>query len=790
MSWFRQKNGQKPDYTGLQLQTSVNTLPIPIVWGRTKVAANVIWYANFQTHGGGGGGKGGLFRAPTSGYTYSADLIMALCEGPVSGIGAIWRDQSTYTLAELALTFFDGSTPQTTWGYLSANYSVEALAYQGTSYVCAASYALGDNANIGNHNFEIVGMLAGTGVNGVDADPAEVISDFLANPQYGAGFSGASIDATTLYGSGGDASLQTYCKAMGIAFSPALVNQEQASSILTRWLQLLNCAAVWSGGKLKFIPYGDEEIPAGNVTRTVQHPVPTPVQASSGATAPPSIAVCTPTQFVSDGGVKYAFTGAALTCIGASQPSSAGSYGISPAGTYLFAAGDERQVVLITFTFANATRYVPDLTPIYNLTDLDFVDEKGNKDPVQVARVDPFSLPTIQRLECLSRINQYGATPVEARDQSRIELYGPRVGSTIQGHEICDEIAIGPIVAQTVLQRQLYIRAHFTFKLSWEYSLLDPMDVVTITDANLGLNDYPVRIAAIEEDDKGLLTVTAEELTVGVSTPVLYPNSGPSGFLPNQGVAAGSVNTPLIWEPPPELTGGVAQIWVGASGGSGGLVNRNWGGVTVWVSVDDITYSPIATISAPLRQGFLTAALASAGGWDTADTLSVSLAESGGTLSGTSLASAQQGVTRCLVDDEILAYESATLTGTNAYELTGLQRGLDGSPPVAHSLGAPFARLDAAVVAYEVPDSYVGVELYFKFQSYNVFGAGAESLADCTAYPYTPKGSGALGPVAQALALGTNLDYLLATQAVSESDDFGFAGDPYAILIDLGTTSS
>lgn len=71
-----------------------------------------------------------------------------------------------------------------------------------------------------------------------------------------------------------------------------------------------------------------------------------------------------------------------------------------------------------------------------------------------------------------------------------------------------------------------------------------------------------------------------------------------------------------------------------------------------------------------------------------------------------------------------------------------------------------------------------------------MFGAGAESLADCTAYPYTPKGSGALGPVAQALALGTNLDYLLATQAVSESDDFGFAGDPYAILIDLGTTSS
>ncbi len=404
MSWFRDKSGQKPDYTGLQLQTSVSTLPIPIIWGQTKAAANVIWYANFQTHGG-GGGKGGFFGGGSSTYTYTADLIMALCEGPITGIGIIWRDQSTYTLAKLGLSFFDGSTPQSAWGYLSAHYTIEALAYQGTSYVCAASYQLGDEADIGNHNFEIIGVLAGSGVNGVDADPAEVIADFLTNPQYGAGFSAASIDAATLYGSGGDASLQTYCKAMGVAFSPALVDQEQGSSILQRWLQLLNCAAVWSGGMLKFIPYGDEEIAAGDVTRTVQYAIPTPVQSSSGAVVYPSIAVSTAAAFVSDGGVVYAFTGGALTYIGAAQPSVAGTYGVSPAGTYLFAAGDENQLVDVTFTYAISVSYVPNLTPIYNLTDLDFVDEKGNKDPVQASRVDPFSLPTIQRVECLSRTN-------------------------------------------------------------------------------------------------------------------------------------------------------------------------------------------------------------------------------------------------------------------------------------------------------------------------------------------------------------------------------------------------
>jgi hypothetical protein len=788
MSWFRQKSSStKPDYTGLQLQTSVNTLPIPIVWGQTKLAANVIWYANFQTHGS-GGGKGGIFKSPTSGYSYTADLIMALSEGPISGIGVIWRDQSTYTLAQLCLTFFDGATPQTTWGYLQANYSIEALAYQGTAYVCAASYQLGDNADIGNHNFEIVGVLAGSGINGVDADPAQVIADFLTNPQYGAGFSAASIDAATLFGSGGDASLQTYCKALGVAFSPCLTNQEQASSILTRWLQLLNCAAVWSDGMLKFIPYGDAAIAAGDVVKTVQTVVPTPAEEGSGVTPPPSILVCGAAEFVADGGVKYAFTGAALTTIGAGAPWAAGTYGISPAGTYLFAPGDESKVVSIAFSYADPTSYVPDLTPIYNLTDLDFVDEKGNKDPLQASRVDPFSLPTVQRLECLSRTNQYGAIPVEARDQSQIELYGPRVGSTIQAHEICDEIVIGPVVAQTILQRQLYVRAHFTFKLSWEYGLIDPMDVVTITDAGLGLINYPVRVTSIEEDDKGLLTITAEELTVGVSTPVLYPNSGSSGFLPNQGAAADPVNTPLIYEPPPALTGGTAQVWVGASGGSGGVADPNWGGAYVWISLDDVTYSQVAVIAQPLRQGFLTAALPAANGWDASDTLRVNLAESAGVLSGTSQASAQQGATRCLVDGELLAYEGATLTGTNAYNLTGLQRGLYGTTGAPHSSGAPFARLDAAVAAYDLPSNDIGHALYFKFQSFNVFGAGVQSLSDCEVYSHTPSGAGGVpGPIVAQLAGGAPLDLGFVALAPALSDDFGTAGSSVVLgALDLG----
>jgi len=789
MSWFRSPN-VKPDYTGLQIQTSTSTLPIPVVWGQNKLAGNVLWYDNFQTLGG-PGGKGGLFGNNGNGYSYSADLIIGLCEGQIEGIQYIWKDQSIYIMSDLGLSLENGNASQVAWSYVTTNYPAQALGYRGVAYVFAPSYQLGDSAAIGNHNFEVQGVLKGTGYNGYDADPAQVIYDFLTNAQYGCGFNPASIAMTTLYGSSGDSSLQSYCAAQGVCISPVLSTQEQASSILTRWLQICNCAAVWSQGELNFIPYGDVAIASGSGAKTVQANVPQPAEAAGGRSYFPEVEVCSSTAWGSDGGVTYAFTGAALTYTATQPPTVTGTYsigptGLIPAGTYIFAPGDRGAVVKITFTSTNATGYTPNLTPIYSLTDLDFVDEKDNKDPVNVSRADPFSLPNIQRVEVSSRLNQYGTVPVEARDQSQIELYGPRVGSTITAHEICDEIVVGPIVAQAILQRVLYVRAKFQFKLSAEYCLLDPMDIVEITDANLGLSAYPVRVVTIEEDDKGLLAFECEELTVGVSTPVLYGNSGVNGYQGNQGATADPVNTPLIYEPPTALTGGVAQVWVGASGGASGINDPNWGGANVLLSVDDVTYSQIAVINQSLRQGPLTANLAAASGWDTTNTLAVNLTESAATLSGTSQASAQSGSTLALVDNELLSYETATLTSAYQYNITNIARALYGTTGASHSSGAQFARLDGAVVKYNLPQQYIGVALYFKFQSFNVFGAGLESLSTCPAYTYTPSGNGALNPIWAELETGFPVNLGSVADSVIVSDNFGSVTAPVIYSLSLG----
>jgi Putative phage tail protein len=513
--------------------------------------------------------------------------------------------------------------------------------------------------------------------------------------------------------------------------------------------------------------------------------------------------------------------------------------------------------------------FSPNVTPIYNLTDDDFIHEDG-KDPLEVVRSDPFASYNRQRLQINARVAFYDAVPIDVWDQNAIELYGLRMASDITASEICD-VGSGQISAQLILQRQLYIRNTYAFKLSFEYCLLEPMDLVTVTDSGLDLINVAIRITAIEEDDAGLLSVTAEEFPGGTATAVQYPVQTKSPNSTNQAVVPTRVNPPTLYEPPAALTGGVAQVWAGVSGGvatayllaeasptgthstsqaavlsqpgpspgpaatisfsvyaqaavrsalrlnfyngtanigcdfnlatgtaglpdagiasaaiteipnstgtppfwfqctitgpmaataipafyilienpyltcsytgtagdgiyiwgaeyawttpgsgivqpptflpafstvtnatlatSGaatpegvsGVADPNWGGAFVWISTDGNTYGQIGTVSAPSRQGVLTAALPAPPGAnpDTLDTLSVSLVESGGQLASGTHADAQNGVTLCVVDNELLAYATATLAGTNAYNLTYLRASTSSAYPSRICRNAP-----------------------------------------------------------------------------------------------------
>src|SRR5438309_10421987 len=87
--------------TALRIQSSLQGKPIPIVWGQTRIAGNLIWEGDFRAipAPGAPGGKGGLFSTGSStGYEYLVSVVLAICEGPVAAILQAWKDQTAQTL--------------------------------------------------------------------------------------------------------------------------------------------------------------------------------------------------------------------------------------------------------------------------------------------------------------------------------------------------------------------------------------------------------------------------------------------------------------------------------------------------------------------------------------------------------------------------------------------------------------------------------------------------------------------------------------------------------------------
>lgn len=691
-----------PDFTGLQVQTSSNALPIPIVYGRTRIAPNIIWSGDFQSvphYSSTRTGKGGIFSAGNSnqlsGYTYQSALLLGLCEGPIKGLVTAYNGQSVSDPYDLVDGSLPGTSPQRPWSYLLARHPQRALGYGGTALAYAANFDLGSSASIGSLAFEVSARLSdGGAANGVDADPSAIIYDFLTNAQYGVGFPADSIDATSLFGGSGDGSYQTYCLAHGLALSPALIDQEAANAVLSRWLELTNATAVWSGGRLRILPFGDDSLSS---------------VVAGGATV----------------------------------------------------------------------TYQPSASILYDLNDDDFIGD-ASADPLIVTRRDPYSAPNVVVLEVLDRANQYSATSVEARDQGAVEQYGLRPATTLTAHEICD-LSVAATAGQLVLQRGLYVRNTYAFKLSWLHCLLEPMDIVTLTDESLGLIRTPVRIVEIAEDHDGLLSVIAEEYPGQIGTAVASSPESAANEPLNRAVAPSPVNVPFILEPPPELTGGTAQIWLGLSGGTKGVVDPNWGGAVVFVSLDGSSYTRVGTVSGATKQGRLASALPPPGA--SSSDAQIDFSQSGATLGSS-------GDRRMIaIESEIVGFNTATLTSTWTYSLGGLARRLYGLQGGGHAAGAPVLVLDSAVFTYNLPEAYIGHQLWLKFASFNIFGKSMQDLATCVAYPFTPLGGGRVGPVTSALATGSPLDEGLASSSSNETDDFGKVADPYVTDLDLGLAS-
>jgi hypothetical protein len=161
-----------PRLDSLRITASTEGAVIPRVYGRMRMGGNVIWATDFReetkttTQGGGKGGGGG--KVKTTEYLYYASFAVALCEGPITGIGRIWADGKPMDLSGVTWRWYPGDEAQSADPFIAAKMGgANTPAYRGTAYVVFEELPLSTFGNrLPQLSFEVFRPLA-------DPDTAE-----------------------------------------------------------------------------------------------------------------------------------------------------------------------------------------------------------------------------------------------------------------------------------------------------------------------------------------------------------------------------------------------------------------------------------------------------------------------------------------------------------------------------------------------------------------------------------------------------------------------------------------
>ena len=606
---------------------------VPVILGTTRIAGNVIDWADFQEHahtdrqraGKGGGGQ----TTVTTNYTYTVKALIGLCEGEIGDVLRVWRDKEIVTLASTGLNLFKGAAGQQPWTGLQ-NYGDGShyLPYNRLAYV-AGEIDLHNSGTMPNFNFEVAGQLLGTG-DGLDVNPADAIKYIVTNNISGLGYNAASIDETALD------NYRRYCRAADIYISlPVDVQDGEAVNLINEIFTATNAMGIWSDKKLKIVPLAEDVI-----------------------------------------------------------------------------------------TTAGGT-WTPDLEPVYDLTDDDFHPSSG--DPaVTFERADNSECYNEVTIEFFNRANAYEKETAKFQVLSDISKRG-LVPASKKAMYFLHTKARALYVAEQLAVRSVYTRNTYSFCLDWSFGLLEPGDIVTVTNEKLGLYKTLVRIKSIDEDSDGMLNITALSLRAGAAAPSTYPDDPPRVTI-NTNVDPGDILTPEIFELPYQTN--QREIGIALCGSQ-----PKWGGAQIWYSFDNEAYEYAGEIWAPARYGQTTGAITKESA-----AVRIELKYPAAQILNSTAASAQAGATISLVGDEWVTYQNVELTAAGKYNLSGLTRGLYGIAPVAHEAGERFIIVDNAIFRHSFRVEDTGRKVYFKFPSFNVYGSNIQALDEVEQYEYTIEG--------------------------------------------------
>ncbi|MGF1545145.1 MAG: glycoside hydrolase TIM-barrel-like domain-containing protein [Parvularculaceae bacterium] len=135
----RRRAVEGPRLESYSLQASTEGAGLARVWGRARLAGQLIWAARFketvvETSENVGGKGGPSTRVETTNYQYAASFAVGLCEGPIDRVARVWADGRAFDLSRVNARVYTGDEAQGPDALIAAVEGA-APAFRGLAYV-------------------------------------------------------------------------------------------------------------------------------------------------------------------------------------------------------------------------------------------------------------------------------------------------------------------------------------------------------------------------------------------------------------------------------------------------------------------------------------------------------------------------------------------------------------------------------------------------------------------------------------------------------------------------------
>ena len=154
---FDTRTFEGPRLESFLLQTSRDGAPMPRVFGRVRLAGQVIWASHIresQTDTPVGGKGGGPTQTE---FSYSISFAIGLCEGEIAGVDRIWANGAPLETVGVDMRVYTGTDAQMPDPIIAATEGGDAPAFRGTAYLVFEDFPLAAYGNrLPQLNIEVV----------------------------------------------------------------------------------------------------------------------------------------------------------------------------------------------------------------------------------------------------------------------------------------------------------------------------------------------------------------------------------------------------------------------------------------------------------------------------------------------------------------------------------------------------------------------------------------------------------------------------------------------------------